>query len=120
MTRFTITCSCKKSHIPFISAANFGADVVEAVYCPRCSASAPANAFRIGVAGAAKKDGLYAIIWNDGAAAFYRERAGFEKDNGLYDLFGKKKLIFELVNPRTHTVTYDMLGFPAAKEESQG
>ncbi len=120
MTKFTITCSCKQSHVPFISPANFGADIVEAVYCPKCITTAPANAFHIVVDGAAKKSGEYALIWNDGAAAYYRERAGLGNDNGLYDLFGKKKLIFELVNPRTHNVTYDLLGFPAPRVEVQG
>lgn len=120
MTRFTITCNCKQSHIPFISPANFGADIVEAVYCPKCVAKSPANAFHIIVDGAGKKSGEYALIWNDGAAAFYRERAGLTNDNGLYDLFGKKKLVFELVNPRTHDVTYNMLGFMARTDSVQG
>lgn len=113
MTKFTITCFCKKSNIKFRSANNYGASIIARVYCPHCSKRAPEEALFIKVNGVPKKDGIYAIDWNQGILKYMAP--GFHDHEHWYrDFFGKKKLIFDFIPAKSKQPLHEIIGL---KEE---
>ncbi|KKU13206.1 MAG: hypothetical protein UX17_C0024G0002 [Parcubacteria group bacterium GW2011_GWC2_45_7] len=113
MTRFTITCFCKRTNIKFRSPANFGAEIIARVYCPRCSDRAPCEALLIHVEGVPGKIGIYAIDWNQGALQYLDPK--FHNHEHWYEnFFGKRKLIFNFIPEKTKGSLYTVHGL---KEE---
>jgi hypothetical protein len=113
MTRFTITCFCKKSNIRFRSPAGFGAEIIARVFCPFCCDRAPEEALFIRVEGMPRKTGLYAIDWNQGVLK-YMAPDFHDHEHWYRDFFGKKKLIFDFIPPKSKKALYEIVGL---KEE---
>ncbi len=116
MNKFTITCFCKKSNVKFRSPAGYGAEIIARLYCPFCSDRAPEEALFIEVNGVPKKNGLYAIAWNQGVLK-YMEPDFHDQELWYRHFFGKKKLIFDFIPPQnghTKKSLYEIIGI---KEE---
>ena len=103
MTRFTITCACKKNNIKFRSPENYSAEIISRVYCPKCSNRAGNDALIIDVEGVHGNDGTYAIDLNatmlETINPEYRARQYWKED-----FFGKRKLIFDFISPNARGV----------------
>lgn len=109
MSKFTVTCFCKKTDIKFYSPANYGGDIIARVYCPLCSDRAPEEALMIRVDGVPRHNGLYGIDWNQGTLK-YLDPSFKDLEDWYRNFFGKKKLIFDFINPRSKKPQYEILG----------
>jgi hypothetical protein len=55
MTKFTITCFCRRSNIKFRSVTGYSTEIIARLYCPFCSCHAPQDELFIQVEGMPKK-----------------------------------------------------------------
>ncbi|MDO8505781.1 MAG: hypothetical protein Q7S48_04355 [bacterium] len=103
MTRFTITCFCKRQNIKFRSPENYNAEIISRVYCPKCSDRANKDALMIDVDGVYGNEGVYAIFWNTKILETINPDY-LSREHWKEDFFGKRKLIFDFISPNARGV----------------
>lgn len=109
MTRFTITCFCRKTNLKFRSLANYSAEIITRLYCPKCVDRAPEEALLIRVFKTPKNDGLYALDWNQGVLK-YLDPKFRDQESWYANFFGKKKLIFDFLPNKKPERFYEIVG----------